>query len=58
MFASFLPKTVMFPAAANLVVMRRELDSMVGTMWTSFAGCLIIVYKIADGGGCSLCPVR
>ena len=32
-------KTVMYPAVANLAVLRRELVAIVGTMWTSLAGC-------------------
>jgi hypothetical protein len=38
MFTSLLSKTVMYSAAKNLVVLRRELDSTDGTMWMSFAG--------------------
>jgi hypothetical protein len=37
MFTSSLLKMVMYPAAANFVVLRRELVLMVGTMWTSLA---------------------
>ncbi len=38
MFTSLSLKTVMYLAAANFAVLRRELVSMVGTMWTSLAG--------------------
>jgi hypothetical protein len=38
MFTSLSSKTVMYPAAANFAVLRRELVLMVGTMWTSLAG--------------------
>ena len=38
MFTSSPSKTVMYPAAANLGMLRREFLSMVGTMCTSFAG--------------------
>ena len=38
MLTSSLSKTVMYPASANFAVLRSELDSMEGTMWTSFAG--------------------
>ena len=37
MYTSLLLKTMMYPAAANLAVLRRELDSMAEMMWTSFA---------------------
>jgi len=29
----------MYPASENFAVLRSELDSMEGMMWTSFAGC-------------------
>ena len=29
----------MYPALENFAMLRRELDSMEGTMWMSFAGC-------------------
>jgi hypothetical protein len=38
MFTSSSSKTMMYPAAANFAVLRRELVLMVGTMWTSLAG--------------------
>jgi hypothetical protein len=38
MFTSLSSKMVMYLAAANLAVLRRELDLMDGTMWMSFVG--------------------
>ena len=39
MLTSSLSKTVMYPALDNFAMLRSELDSMEGMMWTSFAGC-------------------
>jgi len=42
MLTSSLSKTVMYPALEKFAVLRSELDSMEGMMWTSFSGCRIL----------------
>ena len=46
----------MYPASANFAVLRSELDSMEGMMWTSFAGCRILCVSLLTVAAAVLIP--